>query len=110
MKRFALTLIVGMLFLLGGGSAAWADNGHGRGHGHGGGHGHGHSHHHHGHGGYGYGYGNVNPYRYGGFYRGPVWHDTTHYDYHAPSLPYHRGHYDYIPGHYHLHRGGHWDW
>ena len=51
---------------------------------------------------------------YGGFLsqRGSVhrtWHDTSHLDYHAPSLVPHRGHLDYVPGHYHLHRTGHWD-
>ena len=38
-----------------------------------------------------------------------TWHDTSHYDYHAPSLVPHRGHYDYVPGHYHRHQTGHWD-
>lgn len=45
---------------------------------------------------------------YGG-HNHQVWHDTSHLDYHAPSLVPHRGHYDYVPGHYHLHRTGHWD-
>jgi hypothetical protein len=98
MKRFAWALMIGMLFVLGGASSAWADYGHG----------HGHHHHHHGRGGYGYGYGNS--YRSGGYYRGPAWQGVPHYDYHAPSLQYHRGHFDYIPGHYHFHRGGHWGW
>jgi len=38
-----------------------------------------------------------------------TWHDTSHLDYHGPSLVPHRGHFDYIPGHYDLHRTGHWD-
>ena len=38
-----------------------------------------------------------------------VWHDTSHLDYHGPSLIRHRGHYDYVPGHYDVHRSGHWD-
>jgi hypothetical protein len=51
---------------------------------------------------------------YGGYqsYGGHVhrsWHDTTHLDYHAPSLVPHRGHFDYVPGHYDVHRTGHWD-
>lgn len=51
---------------------------------------------------------------YGGYqsYGRPVhrtWHDTTHLDYHAPSLVPHRGHLDYVPGHYDVHRSGHWD-
>ena len=75
---------------------------------------------HHGHGGFGisinrgygnhfgHGYHNVG---YGGFhsYRRPVWHDTTHLDYHGPSLQRHGNHYDYVPGHYDVHRSGHWD-
>ena len=51
---------------------------------------------------------------YGGYpaYGGHVhqtWHDTSHYDYHAPSLVPHRGHSDYVPGHYDLYQTGHWD-
>jgi hypothetical protein len=38
-----------------------------------------------------------------------TWHDTSHLDYHGPSLVPHRGHFDYVPGHYDLHRTGHWD-
>ena len=38
-----------------------------------------------------------------------TWHDTSHLDYHAPSLVPHRGHFDYVPGHYDVHRTGHWD-
>jgi len=66
-----------------------------------------------GYGGYGgYGLGG-----YGGLYgvarpayiRPPVWHDTTHLDYHPPRLVPHGNHLDRIPGHYHLHRSGHWD-
>lgn len=71
------------------------------------------------------GYGNFGGYRsygsgfnqfqgYGGYpvYGGHtprVWHDTSHLDYHAPSVVPHRGHLDYVPGHYDLHRTGHWD-
>ncbi|MCO8124537.1 hypothetical protein NHH03_22550 [Stieleria sp. TO1_6] len=29
-----------------------------------------------------------------------------HYDYHPPSLVPHRGHFDYVPGHYDFHSGG----
>ncbi len=59
--------------------------------------------------------------RWGGGYRGGWgghghgghgghgrWHDTTHYDYHAPSLRWHGDHVDFVPGHYDLHRTGHW--
>jgi hypothetical protein len=50
-------------------------------------------------------------YRYNSFYRpGPVWHDTTHYDYHPGGFVPHGNHYHYIPGHYDLHRSGHWHW
>ena len=39
---------------------------------------------------------------------GGSYHDTTHLDYHAPSLVPHGNHYDYRPGHYDVHRTGHW--
>lgn len=54
-----------------------------------------------GHGGYGNGFGRGHAHR--------TWHDTSHYDYHPPSLVPHRNHYHYIPGHYHWHQTGHWD-
>ncbi len=38
-----------------------------------------------------------------------TWHDTSHLDYHQPALVPHRGHLDYVPGHYDVHRTGHWD-
>ena len=41
-------------------------------------------------------------------YRRPVFHDTSHLDYYGPRLIRHGNHYDYVPGHYHLHRTGHW--
>jgi len=44
---------------------------------------------------------------YGGVHSS--WHDTSHLDYHGPSLVPHRGHLDYVPGHYDVHRTGHWD-
>lgn len=37
------------------------------------------------------------------------WHNTSHYDYHGPSLQRHGNHFDVVPGHYDLHRSGHWD-
>lgn len=40
----------------------------------------------------------------------PWYHDTSHYDYHAPQLVPHGNHFDYVPGHYDLHRTGHWHW
>ncbi len=78
-------------------------------------------------GGYGYGLGtrgvsvNINRGYYGGFggvnvgvYRSPyyrrpsVWHDTSHLDYHRGGYVRHGNHLDYIPGHYDVHRTGHW--
>ena len=63
------------------------------------------------------GYGNSGYGGYSGFNNYPVygghshrtWHDTSHLDYHAPSVVPHSGHYDYVPGHYDLHQTGHWD-
>jgi hypothetical protein len=40
--------------------------------------------------------------------RQPTYHNTTHLDYHAPQLVPHNGHLDYVPGHYDVHRTGHW--
>jgi hypothetical protein len=74
--------------------------------------------------GVGYGHGQIAPYsgsitpQYGygvSLYSYPTvaphydWHDTSHYDYHAPELIRHGNHYHYQPGHYDLHRTGHWD-
>lgn len=77
------------------------------------------------------GYGNIGGYRsnnfrsvgynsgFSGYNRGvgypahrgvhSTWHDTSHLDYHGPSLVPHRGHFHYVPGHYDVHRTGHWD-
>ena len=41
-------------------------------------------------------------------YRAPVFHDTSHLDYHPPQVIRHRRHFHVQPGHYHLHRTGHW--
>ncbi len=38
---------------------------------------------------------------------GRSYHDTSHYDYHPPSVQRHRGHLDYTPGHYDFHQSGH---
>ncbi|MEO8271724.1 MAG: hypothetical protein ABI557_18520 [Aureliella sp.] len=48
---------------------------------------------------------------YGGGYqvRRPVYHDTTHLDYHAPSLQRHGFHYHVVPEHYDVHHTGHID-
>ena len=35
------------------------------------------------------------------------YHDTSHYDYHAPSIQRHRNHYHVTPGHYDYHQTGH---
>lgn len=59
-----------------------------------------------GYGGYG-GYGFNNYGGYGGGY-GPVWHDTSHYDYYPTTVVPHGNHYDVLPGHYHYHNTGHW--
>ncbi len=43
-------------------------------------------------------------------YRAPVYHDTTHFDYHPPTVIRHRNHFHVAPGHYDLHRSGHFDY
>lgn len=57
-------------------------------------------------------YGNIGNVGFGfnGYGRAPVWHNTTHYDYHPGMIVPHGNHYDYIPGHYDLHRSGHYHW
>ena len=42
--------------------------------------------------------------------RRPVYHDTTHLDYHGPSLQRHGLHFHVVPGHYDVHRTGHFDY
>ncbi len=44
-----------------------------------------------------------------GFGQPAVWHNTSHLHYHPGGFVPHRGHLDYIPGHYDVHRTGHWD-
>ncbi len=70
-----------------------------------------------GYSGYGAGYGGVyrSPYTayrpYGNPYGGsvgPVWHDTSHYHYQPSRVVPHGNHLHYTPGHYDLHRTGHW--
>lgn len=56
-----------------------------------------------------YGGFNRGHYGYGGGVAHRTWHDTSHYDYHPPTLVPHRNHYHVIPGHYDLHQTGHWD-
>jgi hypothetical protein len=38
----------------------------------------------------------------------PVWHNTSHWDYHPGGYVAHYDHFDYVPGHYHFHHTGHW--
>jgi hypothetical protein len=38
----------------------------------------------------------------------PRFHDTTHLDYHAPQVTRHGNHLHVQPGHYDVHRSGHW--
>lgn len=97
MKALMLAAVVGIgsLFVTGSAEA---------GHGH---HGHGHLHRHSRH---------VHLPRYSfprpiygsSWYRSPSYHDTTHLDYHPPTLYRHGSHYHVMPGHYDLHRSGHW--
>jgi hypothetical protein len=43
-----------------------------------------------------------------GHYYGPVWHDTSHWDYHPGHYVAHYDHFDYVPGHFDFHHTGHW--
>ncbi len=66
-----------------------------------------------GRGGFGFGYrGHIHRGFYGrqyrSFYNYPSYHDTSHFDYHGPSLQRHYNHYHYVPGHYDFHRSGHY--
>jgi hypothetical protein len=36
------------------------------------------------------------------------YHDTTHWDWHPTTIRRHGNHFDVMPGHYDLHRDGHW--
>ncbi|MBB3205014.1 hypothetical protein FHS27_000781 [Rhodopirellula rubra] len=38
----------------------------------------------------------------------PTYHDTTHLDYHAPTIRRHGNHFHVQPGHYDVHRSCHW--
>lgn len=63
----------------------------------------------HGYGAYGYGHRvpRIQSYGHYGGHHG-YYHDTTHFDYHAPEVYRHGNHYDIQPGHYDLHRSGHY--
>ena len=96
----AITLAAAFTFALG--SEAQAQYGHGWGHGHG----------HSAHVyrpttrlNWGNGYRSFAP-NYG--WRTPTFHDTTHLDYHPPQIIRHRRHFHVQPGHYDVHRTGHW--
>jgi hypothetical protein len=105
MKGLFLASTVGVALLAGGGLAEAGSKHYSHGH---------HGHHHHDHHGSWGGYysgriyaGPVRTYS-APIYRPPVYHDTTHYDDHPPSVYRHGSHYHYVPGHYDLHRSGHW--
>jgi len=55
-----------------------------------------------------YGYSGWSTSRYRSNFRTPIYHDTSHWDYHPPSIYRHRNHFHVQPGHYDWHRTGHW--
>jgi hypothetical protein len=67
-----------------------------------------------GYGGYGGGYGGGFGYSGSGiglsvgFGRPAVFHDTSHLHYHPGGIVRHRNHFHVVPGHYDVHRSGHW--
>ncbi|MGB7344501.1 MAG: hypothetical protein WBD20_09830 [Pirellulaceae bacterium] len=56
---------------------------------------------------YGHGYSSHYGARYAPSYSSRRFHDTSHYHYHPTEVRRHGNHYDVIPGHYDLHRTGH---
>jgi hypothetical protein len=38
----------------------------------------------------------------------PTFHDTSHLHYHPGGVVRHRNHFHVVPGHYDVHRSGHW--
>ncbi|MDG2223960.1 MAG: hypothetical protein P8L85_21445 [Rubripirellula sp.] len=40
--------------------------------------------------------------------RRPYYHDTTHHDWHRTEVSRHRNYYHVRPGHWDVHRSGHW--
>lgn len=54
-------------------------------------------------------YGGYGNYGWGGFMQkfNRVWHDTSHWDYHPPTLQRHGDHFHIVPGHYDWHQTGH---
>ncbi|WP_442509007.1 hypothetical protein SH528x_000553 [Novipirellula sp. SH528] len=73
---------------------------------HGGGFHHGghHSGHHGGHHSGGHGFHSSHGHGWGF----PTYHDTSHLHYHAPQLQRHGNHFHIQPGHFDVHRTGHW--
>ncbi|MCA9190710.1 MAG: hypothetical protein KDB03_03070 [Planctomycetales bacterium] len=47
-------------------------------------------------------------YNNGGGHYQHRFHDTEHLDWHAPTLQWHGNHLDFQPGHFDVHRTGHW--
>jgi hypothetical protein len=43
-----------------------------------------------------------------GFGRPSFYHDTSHLHYHPGTVVRHRNHFHVVPGHYDVHRSGHW--
>jgi len=104
MKGLVLSTLIGaaLLSLVGNAEAGSGHHSHK--------HGHRHDHHHHG---------AVGGFRYYSpapvyaspvvpIYRPPVYHDNTHLDYHPPTVYQHGWHTHMVPGHYDVHRSGHW--
>jgi len=53
-------------------------------------------------------YGGYRSSNFGNYNRYPVYHDTSHYDYHPGGFVPHGNHYHYQPGHYDYHQTGHY--
>ena len=53
-------------------------------------------------------YGHYNSPRIQSYGHHGYYHDTSHFDYHAPQIYRHGNHYDFVPGHYDFHRTGHY--
>lgn len=57
---------------------------------------------------YGHGYYGGSQFGYGSRFGHGFYHDTSHLDYHPTQIIPHGNHYHVQPGHYDLHRTGHW--
>ena len=113
LKTLVATLMVGAAIF---GVQAAANAGHGHGFSGGNSGGYGQSYGGFSHGGSQYGgsqYGGMMGPSFGGGYgcqpRPPVWHNTSHYDFHPGQYVQHGNHSHYVPGHYDFHQTGHWD-